>query len=90
MGDHRIAFSIKAEFHGVKREYPDCWLNWSDSICGGVPDQVVEFFRELHERGMEAYEERVAQYNAEQNASRIEREERAELARLRAKYKDTR
>jgi len=92
VGDHRISWAIKAGFHGIGREYgtPDdmTWLNFSSTICEGVDDRVIEFFRELYNAGMEEFNEIMLKAIREERAADIERSERAQLAKLKAKYPD--
>lgn len=87
MGDHRCSIKIEMEFHGVKDEL-NGWYNWMPGYVDGVDDRVIEFIRGVYERGMEVYQKQMDAYFEEQNRAEIERRERAELARLKAKYSD--
>lgn len=89
MGDHRASIKIEMEFHGVK-DKTDMWINWSDynSECHGVDQRIIDWFRSVHERGMEKYEEALFESQKEQR-ERDERErDLKELARLKEKYPD--
>lgn len=87
MGDHRASIKIEAAFHGVKRSV-DMWINYSPdtSDYDGVDYRVVDFFRELYAAGMAVYNEEIAEFYEREAALEIERAERAELAKLKAKY----
>ena len=90
MGDHRISIKMEVKFHGVE-ETADWWLNWSDysSECHGVDQRVIDFFRDIHERGMEKYNDMIYESQKE-SRERLQRDtELKELARLKDKYERT-
>jgi hypothetical protein len=83
MGDHQASIKIEAEFHGVKKK---CylWINyWPDSH--GIDENIREFFRELHEKGMAVYEEKMAEYWEKEHAEDIRKGEEREFERLKKK-----
>ena len=85
MGDHRFTITIKMEFHGVKEEMVDAWLNW-DGGRDGIDSRIVRLIEDCRDRGFAKFDDDMAKYWAEQNQAKIEETERAELARLQAKY----
>lgn len=91
MGDHRASVKIEFDFHG-KVHKMDSWINWTpwaDSAeCEGVDDRVVEFFREATREGMATYHEALYALEAREKRTEMEKREREELARLKAKYPD--
>jgi len=82
MGDSRA--SIKVEFSIYGETYKlDSWINWSTG--GEVPevdDRVIEFFRSSYLDARGKWDDATA----EDDAKKAEAAERAELARLKAKY----
>jgi hypothetical protein len=80
MGDHR--FELKAEFSMHGHEKKINWnLNWSDSI----PERLAEWVEQQYQEAMNFWYE--AEWTAEDHRNaEIERTERAELDRLKAKY----
>lgn len=83
MGDHRITLSIKAEFHGKTYEIKEAWWNWSGPE---VDSRVKDFFESMWEDGYSRWLEGIRADQKEQNKAGIEKEERAQLAKLKAKY----
>ncbi len=84
MGDHRMSIKIEAEFHGIK-EKADMWINYFPHDCCDMDKRVIEFFQDLHERGMEKYNRRLTKYWKEEE----KRKEIEELKRLQKKYPKT-
>lgn len=84
MGEHR--FHLKAEFSIYGQTYRcDMSRNW-DEGSSGIDDRILEFIRSSYE---DAREKDMEAEIAEQHARELvetERRERAELARLQAKY----
>ncbi len=85
MGDHRCSIKIEMEFHGVKDKL-DGYYSWFPGAVDGVDDRVIEFIRDVYQRGMEVYHEEVYEAQKEQKRAEIEKREREELERLKKKY----
>lgn len=85
MGDHRFSITIKMSFHGEKGELVDGWFNW-DGDRDGIDSRIIKLIEDVRDRGFAKYDRDVAKYHAEQNKAENERQEREELARLKAKY----
>jgi hypothetical protein len=82
MGDHRASIKINIEFHDVKDEM-EFWINYNpDGECWGIDDRIIDFIRDVYLRGMRKYEKE----DAKETAKEIEKEERAELKRLKKIY----
>lgn len=80
MGDHRVSIKIEFSMHGHEVKH-DCNLNWSDSI----PERFAKWIEDQHGKAMSLWYE--AEWDAEdQRNAEIERQERDDLARLKAKY----
>lgn len=84
MGDHRISLTIKAEFHGKTHEIKDAWWNYSGH--NGVDERVIDFFERMWDDGYSRWQDENMAYERRQRAKETEAEERALLARLKAKY----
>lgn len=87
MGDHRASIKIEMTFHGVEKKC-DMWINYWPKACCGMDARVIEFFEHAYEKGMEVYENKMADYRAEQEKASNERREREELTRLKEKYEE--
>lgn len=85
MGDHRASIKIEMEFHGVK-DKTDMWINYYPDSEYGIDKRIVEFVESVYDRGMTKYNKRMEKYWAEQNKEKVEKEEKAELERLKNKY----
>jgi hypothetical protein len=85
MGDHRFSFKATFEMHGIKDEINLDWLNWG-GFDTGIDHRITDWIESVRDRAMAKYEEGVAAFWAEQNKAETEKAERAELARLKAKY----
>lgn len=84
MGDHRADIKITFNFHG--KDYKlDSWLNWSPNDLG-IDERIIEFFRKSSEDGYARYARQEAEHFKRERAIEIEKEERAELERLKNKY----
>ena len=77
MGDHRARIKIEMEFHGIK-EKCDMWINYYPGEYDGVDDRIIEFIKNIYEKGMVKYNISVSEYWKEEK----EKEERAEYERL--------
>jgi hypothetical protein len=87
MGDHRASIKIEMEFHGIK-DKADMWINWGDSTseAPGVDQRIIDWFRSMHERGMEKYSEMMYESQKEDREKAERERELAELERLKKKY----
>ena len=75
-----IPIKIEFSMHEHEDKY-DCWLNWSDSI----PGNCATWIEAQHQKAMSLWYE--AEWDSEdQRNAEIERQERDDLARLKAKY----
>ena len=86
MGDHRA--SIKGEFsmYGETRKI-DMWINWSpDSDYQGVDQRVLDFFRDAAWQMRARYESQFLEAMLKEQAAELEKKERSEYERLRAKF----
>ena len=81
MGDHRASIKIEMEFHGIK-DKADMWINYGPQECCGMDKRVVEFFESVYSRGIEKFNETMAEY--EKDAQ--ERKEKEEYLRLKKKF----
>ena len=85
MGDHCASIKIEFEMHNVK-DSCDFWINWSpDPNWNDMDRRVCEWMKECVDRAMESYFDRVYAPEVLLNADK-EKQERAELARLKEKY----
>ena len=65
----------------------DFWINWSpDAEYGGIDRRVGEWIRDLAERGENQIREAMYEGAREAEERETEKRERAELARLKAKF----
>lgn len=62
-----------------------CWINYTDD-GDGVDRRVTEWFAECWYDAHARWQDEVDAYFAEQRKAETEKAERAELARLKAKY----
>ncbi len=85
MGDHRFTITIKMEFHGVEEEWGPAWLNWSGGR-DGIDRRVTEFIESVRDRGYARFDDAMFKAEEARNKESIERTEREQLARLKAKY----
>lgn len=85
MGDHRFTISIKMTFHDETGEIKDGWFNW-DGGRDGIDSRIVRLIEDVRDRGFARYDRDMDAYFRDQNKGEIERSEREELARLKAKY----
>lgn len=85
MGSHRASIKIEMEFHGVKDKI-DMWINYSPDGEYGIDNRIIEFVESVYDRGMVKYNKQMDKYWKEQNKEKIEKEEKAELERLKQKY----
>ena len=86
MGDFRA--SIKIEFSmGDVKDKADFWINWSpDEEFGGIDRRIGKWIYDIADRGSARIRESMYEGLREQGARETEKEERAELARLKSKY----
>lgn len=76
MGDHRASIKIEVEFHGVKRS-TDMYINWCEPWWA-----VQEWFEQVHRDGMDKWDEKQYEYEAEQR----ERDEKKLYEKLHKKF----
>jgi len=86
MGDHRAVIKLEFNMHGHKAEQEMC-INWFDNGIS-CDERIIEWFSAQRAIAMANYEDEVAKYFAKQRAAELEKQERAELARLQEKYKN--
>ena len=84
MGEHRVTIRIIFEMHGHKADSGEMYLNGSRDEC--VPRTVMDWLWEQHTTAMALYDEAQDMAQAEKTRAMVEKAERAELARLKAKY----
>lgn len=87
MGDHRADIKIEFNFHGKTYKY-DADLNWFPDVEGDwvIDERVVAFFRHAYEDGMNRYHRMIEKSREGERKAEEERRDKAELARLKAKY----
>lgn len=87
MGDHRASVKIEFSMHDHEDKV-DFWINYSpdDDCCPYKVDRrVLEWLTKAYEKAMDNWFDQ--QYDAEMmRKAEIEKQEREELARLKAKY----
>lgn len=85
MGDHRFSFKAEFEMHGVKDTINLGWCNWS----GGHDDidrRITEWIERVRDQAMAKFDREMEEAQFERTKTEREEAERAELARLKAKY----
>jgi hypothetical protein len=85
MGDHRASIEIVMKAHGKTYEQ-EWWINWNPDESTGCDRRITDWFSRCWEDAYERYHKRYAEYFVEQEAKRVEEEEKKELARLKEKY----
>lgn len=89
MGDFRADIKIKMESLG-KNYKMGSWINYTpESECYGVDQRIIDFFRNAWDDIKSRHDKKVAKYFEEQHKEEIEKQERAELERLKDKYELT-
>ena len=83
MGDHRATIKVEFDMHGHKAKQ-EMYINWD--YHSGCDRRVVEWFEEQSAAAMEKWHAEQYKANEQVRAVELERTERAELARLEAKY----
>lgn len=84
MSDHR--FYIKVEFSIYGEDYDwEASLNW-DNHDGVIDSRIIDWFERYYNEARAKWDEQNAIDDRAKEARRIEQSERAELARLKAKY----
>lgn len=79
MNDHRVNIKIEFEMHGHKAKH-DMSVDWFE----GLPESVASWINVQNIKAMETYDGE--NLEAQHRAARMETAERAQLARLQAKY----
>lgn len=89
MGDHRATIAIKFTLPNKTYETVIGSLGGINYVADsdGVDERVREFFSESWDDYQSWYGDRIAEHYRKENAAQIERDERAQLAALEAKYK---
>lgn len=86
MGDHSADVQVKMTLHG--KTYEHHWMiSWD--IRAGIDRRIVEWFEECSRDALARFQEEMWDAEREERERETEARERAELARLKAKYKDT-
>lgn len=85
MADSRATLKVAFSIYGkdFKQEW---WINWQDSDGRGMDSRVADWFEDCYTKAYAHYQRDITEYFAKQRAKETEDAERAELARLRAKY----
>lgn len=83
MGDHRPEIKITFEMHGHKATYDYGWRNWSPD---SHPEEIAEWVREQAQIAIGNWRAKIDEADSEKRKAEKEQAERAELARLKAKY----
>ena len=84
MGDHRVTIRIIWEMHGHKADSGEMWCNGTPSEA--LPSMARDWLERQHDISMRRFFDEQDKWEEEQRKPQIEAEERAELARLKAKY----
>lgn len=84
MGDHRATIKLEMTIHG-KTYRQDMWINYFPDL-DGIDGRIVEQFRAWWEDAKARYDAAEFDRTASLREAEDERRERAELARLKAKY----
>lgn len=88
MGDHRANIKVEFAVHG--KTYKSEWnINYWPEDDSGIDRRISEWFLECWEDAYSRYQKSVVDSEHEQNKSRIEAEERAQLAKLLDKYPES-
>lgn len=87
MTDHKASIKIEFTIYGEMGKM-DSWINWSphDSACFPIDQRVIDFFEAHYEKARSGYDERIMDSERAQRQEATERDERAQLARLKEKY----
>lgn len=85
MGDHRATIKLSFSIHGKTYRHCFDWINYFPTQ-EGIDERIVGWFSDCWEDAYSRYQKQVDKIMAEQNKERIEKEERAELERLKEKY----
>jgi hypothetical protein len=86
MGDHRAELKVWFRFHDKVYKHHYAWINWCPDSDDGIDSRVRRFFEHAYQDGMARDQREVEKWHEEQRKEEIEAGERAELARLKAKY----
>ncbi len=85
MGDHRAAIRIVFEVHG--QEYEGEWnINYCPNDDDGPDPRICDWFDKKWNESLHYYYDAVAEANIKRLALETERQERAELYKLKVKY----
>lgn len=81
MSDHRFHINVKFSIYGEDFDW-DASLNWAPDNNTGVDVRITDFFANCYAKARSGYET----YRDMKDAEEILRQEREQLARLKAKY----
>lgn len=84
MGDSRATVKIEFSIYG-KNYKNEWWINWSSEDCG-CDERIATWFENCRSEAYDDLQERNYEADREERERRVEATERAELARLEAKY----
>lgn len=84
MGDHRASIKVEFEMHGHAAKH-EMWINWTPDDQTGVDRRVTEWFEAEAQKAMDKWWEAEEKAQDREQAE-AENRERAELARLKAKF----
>ena len=91
MGDLRADIKIEIDFIGIKKKQ-EFWINYCGDYlsaeCYGVDNRIVEFFRDIYEKGIEKYDRILQEQYEKEHKKEIEENEKKELKRLQNKYQE--
>jgi hypothetical protein len=89
MGDHRASIKLEMDAHGLHFT-KEMWINWSSDGDDGCDRRITEWFGECWSRALAKYDQEVYEAERERRQRETESKERADLARLLAKYEPVR
>lgn len=81
MSDHRFSLDAKLTIYGQTFEW-NPWLNWVADGDSGVDQRIIDWFANCYAKARSGYDTYAEMHQAEEN----ERDDREQLARLKAKY----
>ena len=84
MGDHRASIKLEMDAHGLHFK-KTMSINWSPDE-DGCDRRIIEWFSECWQKARAKYDREMWDADRERRERDVETSERAELARLTAKY----
>lgn len=85
MSDHRCHLKIEFSIYGMKFEW-DTSINYAPNEGDGIDDRIVDWFNECYAEARAAWDHESMLEDERRAAEKLERDERQQLARLKAKY----